>query len=58
VSWLLITQYKSFHPPSANLRKIHIFSFLTVSFHQMGKREQKLRLAMGRKEEVETQEKI
>jgi len=24
----------------------------------MGKREQKLRLAMGRKEEVETQEKI
>ena len=34
------------------------FRFWLVSFHQMGKREQKLRLAMGRKEEVETQEKI
>lgn len=32
MSWLLITQYKSFHPPSANLRKIQCLAALCHKF--------------------------
>ena len=49
MSWLLITQYKSFHPPSANLRKIHIFSFLTCIFSSDGKKRAETKIGDGEK---------
>ena len=49
MSWLLITQYKSFHPPSANLRKIHIFSFLTCFFSSDGKKRAETKIGDGEK---------